>query len=74
MAMTEKELQQHHSEQISDILQELITLGGPESAQKALASAIKGWYDYHYQEMNKWKMLEEMLRRSPSWIGLTAMK
>jgi hypothetical protein len=52
-------------ETISDALQELMC-DGPEKAQDGLVQAVKDWYDYHYQEMHKWKLLEEMLKSSPS--------
>lgn len=71
--MTDVEFQQYQTDALSDILQELITMG-PENAHKAVVDAVKSWYDYHYQEMQKWKILEETLRSSPPWTGSTAMK
>ena len=59
---------QSQIESISDALLELMH-DGPSEAKAGLVEAVKGWYDYHYQEMNKWKMLEEMLRDSQPWIG-----
>ena len=67
-------MQDHYRNQmeaISDALQELMC-DGPEKAYEGLADAIKSWYDYHCQEMHKWKTLEEKLKNSPSWTGSTA--
>lgn len=53
---------------IADALQELM-VGGPEIARKGLAEAIGSWYDYHYQEMQKWQILVEMIKSDPSLTG-----
>lgn len=69
-------MQDHYTAQvetISDALQELMC-DGPEKARDGLIEAAKGWYDYHYQEMHKWKLLEEMLKSAPSWTGSMEMK
>jgi len=64
-------MQNHYSNQvenISDALQELMR-DGPDNARKGLVEAIRSWYDYHYQEMQKWKLLEEMIQSAPFWTG-----
>lgn len=58
---------------IADALQELM-VDGPEIARKGLAEAIGSWYDYHYQEMQKWQILVEMIKSDPSLTGSMEMR
>lgn len=64
MDVPDKIFRQYQVDTIADALQELIA--NEDSALKAkqgLVTAVNYWYDYHYQELEKWTALKRLLER-----------
>lgn len=64
MLVTEEELRQSYVDALADTLQELVC--NEDTATKAkqvLADAVNSWYDYHYQELEKWAALKRLVER-----------
>lgn len=64
MVFSEEQLRQNHVDALAETLQEL--MANEDTATKAkqsLAAAVNSWYDYHYQELEKWTTLKRLIER-----------
>jgi len=59
--VAESEWYKQQTEDLSDILVELLTDDDPAMACKSLSEAIASWEDYHEKELAKWKRLRALL-------------